>query len=97
MARRNANRPRKPTRRVVGDFKLTSPWPHIERFLEYGGNISIGDIDPIKYTAIAADENNMLAALVRRKYETFNELLSRLDHAVDLAINHDAFTDKING
>lgn len=97
MARRTSNRPRKPTRRVVDDFKPTSPWPHIEWFLENGGNISIGDIDPIKYTAVAADEHTMLAALVRRKNETFTELMSRLDHAVDLAVNQETFTDEING
>jgi hypothetical protein len=38
----------------------------------------------------------MLAALSRNPGETFNELMNRLDHAVDLAINHDALTDEIN-
>ena len=66
-------------------------------FLESGGNISLGDIDPIKYTAVASDDHNMLAALVRRKNETFSELMTRLDLAVDLAMNHDTLTDEING
>jgi hypothetical protein len=39
----------------------------------------------------------MIAALVRRKGESFNDLVQRLDHAVDMAMNHDAVTDEING
>ena len=38
----------------------------------------------------------MIAALVRRKGESFNDLVMRLDHAVDMAMNHDAPTDEIN-
>jgi len=38
----------------------------------------------------------MLAALVRREGESFNELMHRLDRALDQAINFDAYTDEIN-
>ena len=96
MARRTANRSRKPTRRVAGEFNPSSPWPHVEEFVEYGGNITIGPIPPIECAAVAADNHSMLAALVRRDGETFNDLMTRLDHAVNLAINHDALTDEIN-
>jgi hypothetical protein len=38
----------------------------------------------------------MIAALVRRKGESFSDLVFRLDHAVDMAMNHDAPIDEIN-
>ena len=96
MARRTTGQPRKPSRRVAGEFKPSSSWPHVEEVVEYGGNITIGTIPPIECAAVAADHHSMLAALVRRDGETFHDLMIRLDHAVDLAINHDALTDEIN-
>jgi hypothetical protein len=96
VARRPATGSGKPTRRLSGDFKPSSAWPHIEEFIESGGNINIGPIAPIECAAVAADPHGMLAALVRRSGETFNELMQRLEHAVDVAMNHDAFTDEIN-
>lgn len=96
MARRSSPRSRKPTRRVIGEFKPSSPWPNIEEFLESGGNIQIGRIAPLDYVAVASDEHMMLAALTRNAGETFMELVHRLDTAVDLAINHDTLTDEIN-
>ncbi len=39
----------------------------------------------------------MLAALTRNADETLMELIQRLEAAVDLAVNHDTFTDEING
>ena len=96
MARRPAPRSRKPTRRIIGEFKPSSPWPHIEEFLESGGNIQIGRISPLDYVAVASDEHMMLAALTRKVHETFIELIHRLDIAVDQAVNHDTLTDEIN-
>ena len=71
-------------------------WPYIEEFVESGGNITVGPIPPIKCAAVAADNHSMLAALVRHDGESFAALMQRLDHAVDLAMNHDATTDEIN-
>jgi hypothetical protein len=98
MARRRRAQSQPSTRRLKPKAPApSSPWPNIEAFVEYDGNISIGRIEPIDCAAIASDENNMLAALVRRRGETFTQLLDRLDHAIDLAVNHDTFTDEING
>jgi hypothetical protein len=77
---------------VSGDFAPTSAWPHIEEFVDSGGNIEIGPIKPIECAAAASDPHGMIAALVRRKGESFNDLIQRLDHAVDMAMNHDAPT-----
>ncbi len=96
MARRPTAGPGKPTRRLSADFAPSSAWPHIEEFVESGGNIQIGPIAPIECAAVAADPHGMIAALVRRKGESFNDLVLRLDHAVDMAMNHDAPTDEIN-
>jgi len=96
VARPPASRSPKPTRRISGEFKPSSAWPHIEEFIESGGNISIGHLQPIECAAVASDQHSMLAALVRRSGETFSDLMHRLDRAVDQAMNHDAYTDEIN-
>ena len=75
----------------------SSPWPNIEALVDYDGHIAIGRIEPIDCAAIANDDHNMLAALVRRPGETFTQLLDRLDRAIDQAVNHEIFTDEING
>lgn len=96
MAHRPTAGPGKPTRRLSEEFTPSSAWPHIEEFVEAGGNIHIGPIAPIKCAAVAADPHGMIAALVRRNGESFNDLVHRLDHAVDMAMNHDAPIDEIN-
>jgi hypothetical protein len=60
------------------------------------GQISIGAITPIPCAAIANDDHNMLAALVRRPGEALQQLLERLDRAVQLALDEEIFTDEIN-
>jgi hypothetical protein len=60
--------------------------PTLEKFLAGEGQISIGTIGPISCAAVASDENNMLAALIRRSDETLQQLLERLDRAVQLAL-----------
>ncbi|HET8548921.1 MAG TPA: hypothetical protein VFL57_12985 [Bryobacteraceae bacterium] len=71
--------------------------PNLEAFLEGDGpQISIGTIGPIRCAAVANDEHNMLAALVRRPGETLQQLLERLDAAVYLALEEERFTDEIN-
>ncbi len=71
--------------------------PTLEVFLASDAQISIGTIGPIPCAAVASDENNMLAALVRRPGESLPQLLERLDAAVLLALEEDHFTDEING
>jgi hypothetical protein len=71
-------------------------WPNIQGLIDNGGNISIGAIRPIRCAAVATDEDNMLAALLRRKDETLTDLLDRLDQAIEKAIDEEIFTDEIN-
>jgi hypothetical protein len=56
----------------------------------------LGRVAPIECAAIASDEYAMLAALVRRKDESFADLMQRLDAALAKAIENDEFTDEIN-
>ena len=68
----------------------STPWPTIEAFFESGeGDISIGAVShfPVpRHTAIASDEHNMLAALVRRRGESLHQLLDRPEQALGPAL-----------
>jgi hypothetical protein len=70
--------------------------PALEELLAREGQISIGAISPIPCAAVANDDHNMLAALLPRPGETLQQLLERLDRAVQLALEQDVFTDEIN-
>jgi hypothetical protein len=72
------------------------PWPHLQAFIDNGGQLSIGEIYPVTCAAVAADADNMYAALVRRDGESLVELLHRLDIALDKALEEEIFTDEIN-
>lgn len=74
-----------------------TPWPNIQDLIDNGGNLSIGQIPPVRCAAVAADESNMLAALLRRDGESLVELLDRLDTAIDKATEQEIYTDEING
>jgi hypothetical protein len=76
--------------------KATTALPNIQALIDNGGNVSIGQIPPIRCAAVAADESNMLAALLRRDDENLVDLLNRLDGAVGKALDQDIFTDEIN-
>jgi hypothetical protein len=80
----------------VSAFTPSSPWPNIEAFIAVGGSVSIGRISPIPCAAVASDDHNMLAALVRGKDESFMDLMHRLDAAIAKAEDQGEFTDEIN-
>ena len=92
---------RKPGRRIrqpaVDDNAVVDllSLPHIAEFIDYG-EITLGKMYPIGCVAVAADEHNSLAMLVRRKGETLAQLLTRLDQAIAKALEDDVFTDEIN-
>lgn len=106
--RKGARRPSATRRRLSGPAQVpsaparaadpTTPFPALEDFVLHGeGQISIGEIGPIGCAAVASDHHNMLAALQRRKGETLMQLLHRLETALSRALDHDEFTDEING
>lgn len=69
---------------------------NIEALIADGGEITLGAIDSIECAATAADHHNSLAMLVRRRGESLNALLKRLDQAIGLAWSDDVFIDEIN-
>jgi len=69
--------------------------PNIEALIE-DGEITIGVIVPVGCVAIANDGHNSLAMLKRRPSESLANLMLRLDAAIELATEHDVFTDEIN-
>lgn len=70
---------------------------NIEFLINGSGDISIGRIGPIRCAATAADEDQQLAALVRRPNESFVHLLERLDVAIGKALEDDEYIDELNG
>jgi hypothetical protein len=72
------------------------PWPHLQEFIDNGGQLSIGEIHPVTCAAVAADRDTMYAALVRRDGESLVDLLHRMDLALDKALSDEIFTDEIN-
>lgn len=79
------NRENRPTR-----FK------NIEALVKACGEVTIGRISPIRCSATAADEDQLLAMLVRRPGESLKELLDRLDRAIVKAWDEEEYIDEIN-
>jgi hypothetical protein len=69
---------------------------NIEELIDNYGEITIGRVGPVRCGATACDEADCLAMLVRRPNESFEDLLVRLDSAIEDAIEHDLFVDEIN-
>ena len=69
---------------------------NIEELINDGGEITVGANGSIECTATAADSHNALAMLVRRKGETLNALLKRLDKAIAKFYEEGVVIDEIN-
>mgnify|MGYP001093812004 CR=1 FL=1 len=69
---------------------------NIEELIDNEGEITVGRIGPVRCGASACDESNCLAMLARRPGESFEEVLLRLDSAIEDAIERDIFADEIN-
>ena len=98
MAHRHRAGQRDRSRRVTIDVAQPDTlWPHIQALIDNGGNIAVGQIYPIPCAAVASDEHNMYAALLRRDGENLTDLLNRLDAALEAALTQEIYTDEING
>ncbi|MGH7186968.1 MAG: hypothetical protein ACREIB_11925, partial [Pseudomonadota bacterium] len=69
--------------------------PNIAKLITYG-EITVGVLRPVGCVATATDEDQCLAMLVRRRGESFAQLLTRLDQAIEKALTEDIYTDEIN-
>jgi len=76
---------------------VISTLEYIAALVEGGGEITLGHLDAIgKCVATATDDAQCLAMLVRRKRESLDALLQRLDAAIADAYQNEHFTDEIN-
>jgi hypothetical protein len=79
--------------------KLFSRQPaleHIQAFLnDTRGQITIGEIPPIRRAALAAVGKKARVALVSRDEESVLELLKRLDAALGKALSEDIVIDEV--
>lgn len=69
---------------------------NIDYFIDGVGEITLGRVGPIRCAAIAADEDQMLVALVRRPGEQLGALLARLDVALGGVFDGSDPIDEIN-
>ena len=75
---------------------LTGSLANIQAFLDdTHGQITIGEIPPIRSAALAAQGKKVRVALVRRDKETVSELLLRLDAALAQALANDTAIDEV--
>ena len=72
------------------------PLANIAALIENGGQLTLGALYPIKCVAVANDDHSCLAMLQRRRGESLQQLLERLDAAIDHAWATDDFIDEIN-
>jgi len=70
---------------------------NIAALVEDGGEITLGHLDAVgRCVATATDDAQCLAMLVRRKGESLDDLLRRLDAAIVDAYENEHFTDEVN-
>jgi hypothetical protein len=72
-------------------------WKNLDILIRGHGDVTLGRVGPVRSAAVAADGDQMLAALVHRPRESLEDLLTRLDAALERAWEEQEFTDEING
>ena len=76
---------------------MISTLKNIAALVEDGGEITLGHLDAVgRCVATATDDAQCLAMLVRRKGESLDALLRRLDAAILDAYENEHFTDEVN-
>ena len=78
-------------------IELFSTLINLTDLIDSGGQFTIGAMDRFPCVAVANHEHNTLAMLVRKRGESIDDLLIRLNRAVDQAWNEEIFIDEING
>ena len=76
--------------------RRTASLAHLQAFLDdTRGQITLGEIPPIRRAALAAQGKKVRVALVGRDGETVAQLLERLDSALGKAMAEDAVIDEV--
>jgi hypothetical protein len=74
----------------------TAALGNIQAFLDNTrGQITIGEIPPIRRAALAAQGKKVRVALVSKDGETIAQLLNRLDSALGKAMTEDTVIDEV--
>ena len=69
---------------------------HLQAFLDdTRGQITLGEIPPIRRAALAAQGKKVRVALVGRDGETIAQLMERLDGALGKAMTEDTVIDEV--
>jgi len=80
----------------VKDRASLVPFAHLQAFLdETRGQITIGEIPPIRSAALAAVGKRVRVALLRRDDENLGQLLERLDTALGKVMADDSVIDEV--
>jgi hypothetical protein len=82
---------------AVGACQTGGRWGNLDFLIQGNGDITLGRVGPIDCAATAADGDQMLVALVRRPRESLEQLLDRLEAALQKRWDDDVFIDEING
>ena len=77
--------------------KAAARWKNLDFLIRGHGDVTLGSVGPVRSAAVAADGDQMLAALVRRPGESLEDLLTRLDEALERNWENEEFIDEING
>lgn len=72
------------------------PFSHLQAFLDATrGQITLGEIPPIRSAALAAVGKRVRVALLRRDDENLGQLLERLDAALGKVMADDSVIDEV--
>jgi hypothetical protein len=81
---------------VKNPFSTTASFKHIQAFLDNSrGQITIGEIPPIRRAMLAAEGKKARVALVCRDDETVADLLQRLDASLGKALAENTVIDEV--
>ena len=73
-----------------------SEYHNVQRFLDKTrGQLTIGEIPPVRLAALAAEGKHARVALLGRKKETFDQLLQRFDTALGKYLATGVTTDEV--
>lgn len=87
---------KKTIRRRMAAPETLPPLPNLESLIQGDGSITLGRVSRTPCAATAATEDDSLTMLVRREGETLVQLLTRLDKAIELALEQQHFIDEVN-
>jgi hypothetical protein len=77
-------------------FVAVPSFKHIQAFLDTSrGQITIGEIPPIRRATLAAEGKKVRVALVCRDNETIADLLQRLDASLGKALAENTVVDEV--